>query len=103
MSGPGTIAADTAVRAAGADLQAGPAGAATLRLSGRWRIADGLPSVQAVLDGLGDRRELRVDGSTLEGWELRGCSPTSTASSGRSPPGTPSWWMRACRRACGGC
>ncbi len=69
MSGPGTIAADTAVRAAGADLQTGPAGAATLRLSGRWRIADGLPPVQAVLDGLGDRRELRVDGSTLEGWD----------------------------------
>ncbi len=69
MSGPGTIAADTAVRAAEADLQTGPAGAATLQLSGRWRIADGLPSVQAVLDGLGDRRELRVDGSTLEGWD----------------------------------
>jgi len=69
VSEPGTIAAAAAVRAAGADLQTGPAGAAMLRLSGRWRIADGLPSVQAVLDGLGDRRELRVDGSTLEGWD----------------------------------
>jgi phospholipid/cholesterol/gamma-HCH transport system permease protein len=62
-------AADTGVRAAGADLRTDPAGAAVLRLTGRWRLADGLPPVRAVLEGLGDRRELRVDGSALEGWD----------------------------------